>query len=334
MTIFGKRPRLQEGEGNGGGGGGGGDWRAGFGAEAATVLKDFKEPGDFLKAYTGATTELTTLKGQQPTFDFRKELVDPTALGADAEKATKFLGRFTDKTALVKSILEAQSKLGERDANKPLAADAKPEEVAAWRAARGIPAEPKGYWEKLPDGLVIGKEDQPAFDAYGAIAHKHNVSPAVMHDFAKAYYESDAALKAEEAKVDRADQMKATQELRTLWGNDYGPNMQILNSFLDGMPADVKDLFKDGTLADGTRFMNNPAIVQYFADAARKLNPAAHLIPAGGEGNMKTLDSEIAGWEKKMGDQNSDYWKGPQAEANQKRYRELVAARESLKKQA
>lgn len=310
------------------------DWRAGFGADAATVLKDFKEPGDFLKAYTGATTELTTLKGQQPTFDFRKELVDPAGLGNDAEKASKFLGRFNDKNAFIKSVLEAQSKLGERDVHRPLAKDAKPEEVAAWRQAHGIPNEPKGYFEKLPDGLVIGKEDQPFMDAYAKTFLENNVPPATAHALIQQYYAGEQAMKVEEAKVDRADQVKATEELRTLWGNDYKVNMSILDNFLEGLGPDVNAAFRDATLGDGTRLFNNSKAVQFLADAARKLNPAAHLIPAGGEGNMKSIDTEIAGWEKKMGDKNSDYWKGPQAEANQKRYRELVGARESLKKQA
>lgn len=335
MSIFGIRARLQDpdnGGGGGGGGGDGGDWRASFGAEAATALKDFAQPADFLKAFNDRSTELTTLKGQQPQFDFRKELVDPQALGADAEKATKFLSRFTDRNAFLKSVLEAQATLSQRDAHKPLAADAKPEEVKAWREAHGIPAEPKGYWEKLPQGLVIGKEDQPVFDAYGAIAHKHNVSPAVMHDFAKAYYDGMQAMQAEEATVDRADSLKATEQLRTLWGPDYGPNMSMLNNFLEGMPADVKDLFRDGTLADGTRFMNNPALVQFFTQVARQLNPAAHLIPPGGGGSMETLETELGKLKGWMADRNSEYWKGPNAERNQKRYRELLTAGVGQKK--
>lgn len=330
--MFINRFRLQEANPNPSGGGGNPDWRTSFGAEGQTVLKDFKEPTDFLKTFNDRSTELTTLKGQQPTFDFRKELVDEKVLGPDAEKASKFLGRFNDKGAFIKSVLEAQSKLGERDAHKPLAKDAKPEEIAAYRAQNGIPAEPKGYWEKLPDGLVIGKEDQPVFDAYGALAHKHNVAPAVMHDFAKAYYDGVEQMKVEEAKVDRADAQKAVTELRAKMGPDYDANKAILDNWIEGMPADLQPLFKDATLGDGTRLFNSAAALEFLMDAARKLNPAAHLIPAGGEANMMGVETELNSIKGLMADKNSKYWKGPESEKLQKRYRDLVTAQSQLKR--
>jgi hypothetical protein len=68
-----------------------------------------------------------------------------------------------------------------------------------------------------------------------------------------------------------------------------------------------------------------------MAEAARKLNPAAHLIPAGAEG-VQGLEDEIAKWDKQMADKNSEYWKGPNAEKIQARYRDLVKAREAMKK--
>jgi hypothetical protein len=333
MSLFGMRHRLQEANVDNSGGNNNqqqqqqqqpAEWLKPFG-EHAKVFDGIKDPAELATKWTAANTELTTLKAKPSAFDWRKEL------GGEDEKAQKFLGRFNDPGSFMKTALEAHGKLSERDAHKPLAADAKPEEVKAWREANGIPLEPKGYFEKLPDGLVIGKEDQAAFDRYGAIWHQFNLPPAAAHAMAKAYYEDQQNVASEEAKVDRADQQKATQELRTLWGNDYSPNMQILNSFLDGMPADVKDLFKDGTLADGTRFMNNPALVAFFAEAARQINPAAHLIPAGSEG-LKSLDTELNSMKALMADKNSKYWKGPESETMQKRYRELVTALQSLKK--
>ena len=42
---------------------------------------------------------------------------------------------------------------------------------------------------------------------------------------------------------------------------------------------------------------------------------------------MQSLNDEIAGLEAKMADRTSDYWKGPQANQNQARYRELLDLR-------
>jgi hypothetical protein len=44
--------------------------------------------------------------------------------------------------------------------------------------------------------------------------------------------------------------------------------------------------------------------------------------------------AELDGLRKMMGDQNSEYWKGPKAEANQKRYRELIDADQKMKAKA
>lgn len=330
MSIFGTRHRLQEAnvENNGGGGA---EWLKPFG-EHAKVFEGIKDPGELATKYTAANTELAALKAKPSTFDFRKELIDEKALGADAEKASKFLGRFTDKGSFIKSVLEAQGALSQRDAHKPLAKDAKPEEVTAWRTANGIPNEVKGYFEKLPDGLVIGKDDQPFMDAWGKSFLENNVPPATAHKLIKQYYDGVAAMQVEEAKVDRADSLKAVTELRAKMGPEYETNMSILNSWIDGMPEDLKANFKDATLGDGTRLFNSAGALEFLMKAARELNPAAHLIPPGGEANMLSIDTELDSIKGLMADKNSKYWKGAESEKLQKRYRDLVTAQQHLKR--
>lgn len=331
--MFTFRPRLQEAAVDNGGGGAGGngaaqpaEWLKPFG-EHAKVFEGIKDPADLATKWGALNTELTTIKADATkAFDWRK-----VAAGNDAKLAEQ-LGRITDLGALGKSWFDAQGKIRSGELAKPLAKDAKPEEVAAWRQANGIPAEPKGYLEKLPNGLVIGEDDKPFMDAYAKIFHDNNVSPAGAHALIAAYYDGVAKMNTEATRVDEADRQKAIGELRTVWGNDYDSNMSILDNWLDGMGAEAKELFKDATLGNGTRLFNSPKAVEFLAGVARAQNPLAHLIPGNSEGGMKNLESELASIEALMADQRSKYWKGPEAAGLQQRYLKLTEAKLALKK--
>lgn len=295
------------------------EWLKPFGEHAKT-FEAFKEPGEFVKAWNDTTAELKTLK-EKGGFDWRKE-----AANGD-EAISKTIGRYNDLPSMAKALQEAQTKIRSGELAKPLGKDATPEQVAEYRKANGIPEAPADYFKALPDGLVIGKDDQPVFDAYGKVFHDHNLPPAAVHALTKLYYDQQALVHAEERKVDQADTQKRISELRNEWGNDYAPNVAILDSFLSGMGGDLPAMFKDALLPDGTRLLNNTTIVKFLTGVARESNPLAHVLPAGGEGSMKSLESEIASIEKTMRENRTAYNKD---EPMQARYRDLLAAREKL----
>lgn len=334
MSIFGFRHRLQEGEGQGGGGGGDGqsvqggaaEWLKPFG-EHAKVFEGIKDPAELATKWTGINTELTNLKTNAPKFDWRKEIA-----GDDAE-AAKLLGRFTDPKAFLKSFNEAQTKIRSGEITfKGLGKDATPEQVTEYRKANGIPLEPKGYFENLPDGLVIGKEDQPIFDRYAKLMHDANASPALMHAFAKQYYADTEADSVALADVNKKDATAATAALKKQWGSDYTANMSAISNMLEGAGKGMKDLFLAGTLANGKSIGNSPELMMLLGELALLKNPLAHVIPSAGEGDMKSLESEIANIKKLMADRQSDYWRGPKSAGLQQRYRDLVSAQGNLRK--
>jgi hypothetical protein len=306
------------GEGAGAAQGGAAEWLKPFGDKAPQDWTSFKEPAELATKWTELNTELTTLKGK----DWRASLA-----GDDAE-ALKALSRYTDPKAFLKTFTEAQTKIRSGELAKPLGKDATPEQKAEWRKANGIPLEAKEYLSNLPDGLVIGKDDQPMFEAFAAIAHEFDAKPDLVHRAAKWYYDGLAKTQQEEAAVDQQDRQNAITELRNIYGNDYEPNMRILNTWLDGLPETDKALLMDATLGNGTRLFNSPRHLEFLIKHAREANPAAHLIPAGGEGSMMNIDSEIAKIEKVMRENRSAYNKDEKMQA---RYRDLITARDSLK---
>jgi hypothetical protein len=321
MNIL--RYRLQEANpDNNGGGGGAGEWLKPFGEHAKT-FESFKTPADLAKAWGDTQTELTGLKGK--TFDFRS-LADP----AD-EKATKLLGRFTDGKTFLKTFIEAQDKIRSGEIAKPLAADATPEQVKAWREANGIPADAKGYFEKLPDGLKIADDDKPTFEKLGARMHALNVSPAVFHETVKFYNEEVAAKEAAETEANKKVAAATRAVLEKAWGSDAKANFTNVRAQLE------KNFGKEATLAmmgeataDGNMVGNSAHLMQVLAEWALSKNPAAHILPGGGEGDMKSIGARKAEIQKLMADKGSDYWRGPKSAAMQDEYKKLVEAEARL----
>lgn len=277
---------------------------------------------------TQQTTAQSTQSTEQKTTASWPENWRQLWAGEDAKKLAR-LERFTDPAKAFDALLEAQNKIRSGDFAKPLPKDANEQERAAWRQANGIPEKAEGYFEQLPDGLVIGKDDQPLFGEFGKIMHERNVPPDVVKDVVKWYYDLSDKRTAEVAETDKTHARETTDKLREMWGADYRANIGQVMSMLDSL-GDLKDQFMDATLPDGRRLFNSPEVVAWFADKAREINPAGVLIPNGGKNQMVSIDTELADLKKQMVDRRSDYWKGPSAEKKQARYRQLLEAKQKL----
>lgn len=97
-------------------------------------------------------------------------------------------------------------------------AEAKPEEIAAFRSALGIPEAPEGYQlkpEALPPGVEI---DPEVFADFAKVAHASNLTPAQVETLAA--WQANLELKsAEKATAEHAAYLAAQkQELQTKWG--------------------------------------------------------------------------------------------------------------------
>src|SRR5688572_11818906 len=192
--------------------------------------------------------------------------------GEDAKKLAR-LERFTDPVKAFDALIEAQNKIRSGDFAKPLPADANEQERIAWRQANGIPEKPEGYFDKLPGGLVFGKDDQPLFNEIGTLMHKHNVPPAAVQELASWYYGLADKETAAVAEADKVHARETTDALREKWGNDYRGNIGQVMSFLDSLGGELKQQLMDATLPGGRRLFNSPDIVSWFAEKARELNP-------------------------------------------------------------
>jgi hypothetical protein len=288
---------------------------------------------------TTAAGEDVTLKTVLTGTDDKGAAAPPTwpedwrtkAAGDDA-KLAKRLERFADPTALAKSLAAAEAKIHSGVVKeKPPAADAKPEDVAAWRKDNGIPAEASGYLEKLPDGVVIGDADKPLMEKFVADMHGANAEPALVHKAIASYYKIQADVAATRAEADIRTMKAAQDALNADWGPDYRRNINALVGFLDTGGDDVREGVMNARLPDGTPIMNNPAVVKFLLGAAMEINPAATVVPGAGASAGRGIDERIDGIVKMMGDPKSDYWKN---EKVQQEYRDLIVAREKMQARA
>lgn len=243
------------------------------------------------------------------------------------EKASKLLERYATPQDFTKAYLEAVKKISSGELAKPLPKDATPEQVAEWRKGNGIPEKPEGYFEKLPNGLVIGEDDKPLFDAVAQKLHARNVQPEVIHDLAEWYYGmQDQQIQAQQV-VDGESKTKLEGALRTAWGADFKANANVYASYIAAAPKEVQDVLKSARDAEGNFILYRPEVVSWLTAQAREINPAGHITPSGNEGTVQSVQAEIDKIEKFMRTNRTEYNKDEKMQA---RARQLYEARAKL----
>jgi hypothetical protein len=234
------------------------------------------------------------------------------AWAGDDEAKLEHIGRYASVNAALDGGYSAKLKVasGEYKKAEAFPSEGTDDEKAAWRADNNIPEAPDKY--ELEESLA-------------QVAWENNISPEV----AKVAYDwHESQLEAEKSALEDADakDIEATEDaLRSEWGNEYRTNMNKVHGLLDTAPEGFKEQLMDARLKDGTMLGNNPDALKFLAGLALIQNPTTTLVPAGGDLQSSIAD-EMKELESMMGNKVSEYWKGPKAEDNQARYRELANA--------
>lgn len=243
------------------------------------------------------------------------------------------LKRFPSAKEALDWAFNADKKIADGTYRKPLSDKATPEEIAEYRKANGIPETHDKYLEKLPDGLVIGDEDKPFIEKFTKAFHDKNADPSVVAAAIKTYYDVVDEQEGLRAEANAAAKVATEDAMRDEWGSDYRANTNLINSFIGSMPKDLQDELFQSAKPDGTQIMNNPAMLKWLAQQARELNYTGAVLPSG-EASAKGITTELDALKAKMADRNSDYWRGPTAEKQQLRYRELIELQQKIASRA
>lgn len=256
------------------------------------------------------------------------------AASTDPDKERKQLERYESPEQIWKKARELERKMSSGELRAPLRPDATDAEKAQWRKDNGIPDTPKGYKVNMPDGKPAPKEDDAFLNAFLTQAHASNYTQEMVDATIKVFYaevdrQEKAMGEAEKKAKDDAD-----EKLRQEWGADYRTNKAMAEALLARAPQGFRDRFMNGYLADHTPIAASPEAWKWLVQTEREINPAATVVPGQTTNIGQTVEAELVELKKLMGDKNSKYWKGPEADKLQQRYRDLVNAAEKLKAKA
>jgi hypothetical protein len=252
-------------------------------------------------------------------------------LAGDDLRLRERLNRFASPADLARSYRSLEQKLSSGEYRRDLPDTATDEEKAAWRKELGIPDKADGYAVELPEGLVLGKDDQPVVDLFRQFAHERNYTPRQFNEALTWYYETQDALASQREDADAAFRQKSEDALRAEYGPDYRRNMNVLGSVRDSMPEDLAARLLAGRLADGTKIGNDPAFIRWMVSLGLELNPASTLVPATAANAGQSIASELESIARLRVENPEKYWKDNKL---LERERELIAAQEKMRTRA
>lgn len=250
------------------------------------------------------------------------------------EKKKNILSRYTSPEAAFDALISAKQKISEGGLKTPFPAEGTDEDRAAWRKENGLPEKPEEYSLEFESGLVIGEEDKPFVDEFLKHAHETNQTPDQVKANLEWYYDNQAKQAEEREQQDSQIAQETINKLHAEWGKNYTNNINRIHGLLDTAPEGLKDEIMGARLPDGTPLMSSEKALRYFANLATEINPATTLVPNNGGDVSGAIDDEIMKFEKMMGDKHSEYWKGPAADKNQQRYRELLDAKQKMQRKS
>jgi hypothetical protein len=254
----------------------------------------------------------------------------------------KTLDRFESPAALAKAYKELTSKLsaGELRAVRAPAADATPEQVAAWRTAHGLPENAEGYVSglSLGDGMLAGEANRPLLLSFAQAALAGNWSGEQYSQAVRWYFASQDRVLAERQRVDGEFKHTAARELAREWGNDYDVNRATVAQFCDRHFAqNLKIGLLNARLPDGSLLANHPGFNRAILAVARTVDPRGTQLPNASGAGVSSVESRIVEIEGKHmraphgSDSWKSYWTGESGARMQQAYRGLLAAREQAR---
>lgn len=253
------------------------------------------------------------------------------------KREMKRLERMAKPTSVYGMYRDLEGKFTSGGLVKVPGKDAKPEDVAEFHKALGVPEKPEDYFKhvKLESGAVIGEADKPIVEEFAAAVHKSGATPEMMNAALNWYYKQQEN---QAAAMDEADDAFRNEALREL-KEEYGPAFKRKTNAIASVFAlaeggtDVsneKALYArlmGGRTADGKIIGNDPAMVRFLVALAHEINPSA-MVVEDGPGKGVNIDAEIASIEQRMRNDRRNYFKDQAAQA---RYLELIETRNKIR---
>jgi hypothetical protein len=254
------------------------------------------------------------------------------SIAGDDADLLRQLARFQSPKAFAEAYKSAAQRIRQGELLKPLGPNATPEQVAEYRRELGIPEKADGYFEKLPNGRVIGEDDKPIFASVAERLHALNAPPAILHELVDWYYKTDEQRVETLTAADEQQRAATRQALRDEWGADFQVNTNVVKTFLAQAPESVRTALLTARTGEGTLLVDLPDTKNWIAGLARELDPVGAMAPGNAGGSLQALTNRKSELSALMAKPGSKYWKGAEAEKLQAEYRQILEAEAAVKR--
>jgi len=218
-----------------------------------------------------------------PPASWRDSFTDP-----DLRKHAE---RFTSAEELAKAHRGMRDQLAK--AIVPPGKDAKPEEIAAYRKAIGVPEKADGYAFVTPQGREATDADKAFQGTMGTLFHKAHVSADQAKVLNAGWNEYVEAAAQAQADADTRFAEESTAKLKAKWpGAEYDKNLAYANRAVTKIYGDRLTDARALQTRDGRFVMDHPLMVEAFATIGREMGED-RIGPTVSDGEKQTIQQEI-----------------------------------------
>jgi hypothetical protein len=204
------------------------------------------------------------------------------AAGGD-EKTLQYLNRYASPANVVKALMSTRNKITandlimakpEGDARDPMHQEA----LNEWRAQAGIPDEPAGYLDNVPDGIVIGEDDAGVVDDFLQNMHAADAPPEYVHNALRWWSQYQENQVTNQIEHDSRYRQHNEDVLRSEWGPEFRANLNGLNNMLSQYADEsLIDKIYTARFEDGSLIGNDPDFLKMMVGINRaQRRPDAH----------------------------------------------------------
>jgi hypothetical protein len=273
-------------------------------------------------------------KSDWPT-NWREKLAEHYAAGDKKRynQEIKRLQRITDPVGVYGMYRELEGKFTSGGMVKVPGKDAKPEDVAEFHKAIGVPEKPDDYLKevKLENGALIGDADKPMLGEFASAMHKAGAPKNVMNAALNWYYQRQETMAAEMDEADDKFRRESEAALKEELGPAFKRQTNAIATLFSTAPggADAKNpnslyaRLVGGRTADGRLIGNDPEVMRWLISVASDVNPIATVVEDGAAG-VKSAEKELEELRAMRKTDKRKYYSDPV----QKREQELISALE------
>ncbi len=276
------------------------------GADKTTITDDDGDDGaslvDGLIGDTPDDARKVEIQADWPE-DWRVKAVDGVAdhLKLDDEakdKLAKRMQRFSDPSKMLQSLLSIEQKMSSGEYKKVVDENSSEEELKADREERGVPETWEDY--EVPDDLEIAEfngSDDPLLSSFLQDMHDGGAGNAEVQNVLRSYDKLLGQVQEQQVENDKSYLMENEDALRTSWGEEYRPRVNVLRRALedtDGpIPQEVKQAILSARDNEQRRVINNHKVTAWLTDLALQHYGDGALISTGQAEAMQSREDEI-----------------------------------------